>query len=173
MHKNLLKQFVLAFVAGAVLFGANAAAQTKKTGKKAATKTIGQTTSGVIYEADADLLNQMREQISVVESEQNWEMLDRKTAVNNSAKTMTAYVAQFKIDADGDSMIDVVVVYGKEAGEFYEIRGFDFPRPFENLKWVGSDVLQFDQWVNGSNGGRYRVNLKTGEIVAAGYLRSN
>lgn len=173
MHKNLLKQFVFAFIAGAILFGANAAAQTKKTGRKATNKTIEQTTPGVIYEADADLLNQMREQISIVESEQNWETLDRKTAVSNSAKTMTAYVAQFKIDEGSDALIDVVVVYGKEAGEFYEIRGFDVPRPFENLKWVGRDVVQFDQWVNGSNGGRYRVNLKTGEVIAAGYLRSN
>lgn len=70
-------------------------------------------------------------------------------------------------------MLEVVIVHDGKADRFYEIRGLDdFPwRPFSDLKWVSDDVLQFDQWVNPGNGGRYRVDLKSGTVVAAGYVR--
>lgn len=173
MHKRLLKQLIFAFAVGFLLFGFSAEAQTKRAKKKLIKQTIKQMDGKIIYEPDADLLKEMREQISIVESKKDWVEFNRQRLIINPSGNRSAYVAQFKIAPDGEALIDVVVVHDSATDKFYEIRGFNFPRPFENLKWTSDDALQFDQWVNPRNGGRYRVNLETGKIISAGYLRSN
>lgn len=144
-----------------------AEAQTKRPKTKTAAKAAA---DKIAYAPDADLLNELRDQIRVVESKKDWARFNRQSPATNKTASRSAYVAQFAIDADAENTIDVIVVYDKTADKYYEIRGFDFPRPFENLRWTSDDVLQFDQWVNPSRGGRYAVNLKTGNLVAAGYI---
>jgi hypothetical protein len=168
--KLLFKSFFALFI-GVSLLGVCAEAQTKK----AKNKTAEQGSDKIIYEPDADLLREMRGKVSVRLSKKDWAQFNRQSPVVNPKGTRSAYVAQFKIDGDTDNLMDVIVVNEKPGNKFYEIRGFDdFPwRPFDEIRWINNDVLQFEQWVNPHNGGRYRINLKTGKVVAAGYVRSN
>jgi len=166
----------LAVAVGVFVFGGFAKAQVKraKNGKtkqtKQADKIIG---DKIKYEPDTDLLKEIQEQITIVESKKDWARFNRQSPKINKSGTRAAYIAQFAIDSDKENLIDVIVVHNSEDDKFYEIRGFDFPRPFDELKWTSDDVLEFEQWVNPHNGGRYAINLRTGKIVAAGYLRNN
>ncbi len=169
-------QMFLVVAVGVFVFGGFAEAQVKraKNGKTKQTKQAGKTASDKIkYEPDADLFKEMQAQITVVESKKDWARFNRQSPKTNKSGTRAAYIAQFAIDADKENLIDVIVVRDAATDKFYEIRGFDFPRPFNKLKWIDDDTLEFEQWVNPSNGGRYRVNVQTGKVVAAGYVRSN
>ncbi len=169
-------QMFLAFAVGVFVFGGFAEAQVKraKNGKTKQTKQAGKTASDKNeYQPDADLLKEMQAQITVVESKKDWARFNRQSPIVNKSGTRSAYLAQFAIDADKENLIDVIVVRDAATDKFYEIRGFDFPRPFDRLKWTGDDTLEFEQGVNPHNGGRYRVNVQTGKVVAAGYVRSN
>lgn len=150
-------------------------AQTKRPKRKTPAPTAAAIEAKVIYEPDADLLREMREKVRVVKSKKDWAEFDRQSPIVNPAKTRTAYVARFKTKNETDELFDVIVVHDAGDDKFYEIRGIeDFPwRPLSDLKWISADVLQFEQWINLTNGGRYRVNLKAGKIVAAGFVRSN
>ena len=154
------------------LFINSAAAQTKRPKKKTPVK---QTSDKIIYEPDAEMLREMQSKVKVIESKQDWAKFDRQSPIVNPSKTRSAYVAQFKTAAETNATLDVIVIYDSATDKFYEIRGIeDFPwRPFSDFKWISDDALEFDQWINPTNGGRYRVNVKTGKIVAAGYVRSN
>lgn len=150
-------------------------AQANRSAKKSAKQSSPQVSEKIVYKPDAELLREMRDKVRVVASKQNWAKFDRQRPINNPGKTRSVYVAQFKLENQPDAMLDVIVVYDSPIDKFYEIRGFeDFPwRPFSDFKWIGNDVLQFEQWVNPHSGGRYQVNLKTKKVVAAGYVRSN
>lgn len=158
-----------------LLIGVAVSAQTNGAKNKRTKPTGMPMSEKIIYEPDADLLREMQEKVRVVESKKDWARFDRQAPIVNSGKNRSAYIAQFKMENDADAMLDVIVVHDKGSDKFYEIRGVeDFPwRPFSEIKWISNDVLQFEQWVNPNNGGRYQVNLKTGKVVAAGYVRSN
>ncbi|MDQ3064457.1 MAG: hypothetical protein M3R14_16570 [Acidobacteriota bacterium] len=174
---DFLRQAIFALFIGVVVFGNFAEAQTKRpknNGTKPAKPTkqaIKQIRDKVRYDADADLLKAMQEQFKIVESKKDWTQLNRQSPATSKNKIRSAYIAQFEIEAGTNAMIDVIVVHDSSTDKFYEICGFDFPRPFDNLIWINDDTLQFDQWINPQRGGRYQVNLKTGKIVAAGYLQ--
>lgn len=168
---NNLWRVLLAFFVGVFVFANYAGAQTKR--PQPTRQITKQMKDGVKYEPDGGLLKEMRSQISVVESKKDWKQFKRQSPTVNKSGSRSAYIAQFAIEPGGEALIDVMIVYEKSSDKFYEIRGFDFPRPFVELKWTSDDVLQFEQWVNPTNGGRYAVNVKTGEIVSAGYVRSN
>jgi hypothetical protein len=170
---NNFRRVFLAFAAGVFVFGNYAEAQTKRPPRKPAEQITKRMKDAIKYEPDAALLREMQAQISVVESKKDWKQFNRQSPAVNKSGNRSAYIAQFAIDESGEAMIDVVVVYEKSRDRFYEIRGFDFPRPFERLKWTGDDVLQFEQWVNPTSGGRYTINVQTGKVVSAGYVRSN
>jgi len=166
----------LGFAVGVFFFGGFAEAQVKraKNGKMKQTKPANKIMDNKIrYESDANLLKEMQAQITVVESKKDWVRFNRQSPIVNKSGTRSAYIAQFAIDANEENLIDVIIINDSATDKFYEIRVFDFPRPFDELKWIGDDTLEFEQWVNPHNGGRYRVNLKTGKVVAAGYVRSN
>lgn len=173
MHKKLLEQGFFWLVIGVFLFGISAEAQTKRPKKKTATQKVKQANDKIEYAPDAGLLKEMQAQITVVESKKDWAQFNRQSPTTNKSGNRAAYIAQFAIDADKENLIDVIVINDSATDKFYEIRGFDFPRSFDELKWIGEDTLEFEQWVNPHNGGRYRVNVQTGKVVAAGYVRSN
>ncbi len=171
-----MKRTFFIFLVFSFFLNGAAAAQTKRPKKKTVPKPAAvQTNDQIIYEPDAEMLRDMQSKVRVVESKKDWAQFNRQAPVVNSANTRSAYIAQFKLENDPQAMLDVIVVDDKASGKMYEIRGIeDFPwRPFSDFKWISNDVLQFEQWVNPNNGGRYQVNLKTGKIVAAGYVRSN
>lgn len=170
---NNLWQVLLAFAIGVFVFGNFAEAQTARANKRPKAKKVQQANDNVEYAPDADLLKEMQAQITIVESKKDWKQINRQSPTVNKPGSRSAYVAQFAIEENNEALIDVIVVYEKSSDKFYEIRGFDFPRPFEELKWTSNDILDFEQWVNPHNGGRYAVNVKTGKIVRAGYVRSN
>lgn len=170
---NNLWQVLLAFAIGVFVFGNLAEAQTERPNKKPKAQKVQQANDNIEYAPDADLLKEMQAQITIVESKKDWKQINRQSPTVNKPGSRSAYVAQFAIEENNEALIDVIVVYEKSSDKFYEIRGFDFPRPFEELKWTSNDILDFEQWVNPHNGGRYAVNVKTGKIVRAGYVRSN
>lgn len=173
---NIVNNFRLvlsAFVVGVFVFGNFAEAQTKHPKKKPTKQMTKQTNDKIRYAPDADLLKEMQAQITIVESKKDWKQFNRQSPTINKSGNRSAYIAQFGIEEDEEAMIDVIVVYEKSSDKFYEIRGFDFPRPFDELKWRNDDVLEFEQWVNPHNGGRYVLDFNTGKIVSAGYVRSN
>ena len=158
------------FLVGAV------SAQTKRPKKKTPPKPAKvQMNDEIIYEPDAEMLSDMRKRVRVVESKKDWARFNRQAPIVNSDNSRSVYIAQFRLENEPEAMLDVIVVADEASGKMYEIRGIeDFPwRPFSDFKWISNDVLQFEQWVNPTSGGRYQVNLKTGKIVAAGYVRSN
>lgn len=174
---NFLRQAIFALFIAVLVFGNFAEAQTKRPKNnrtkqlKPTKQAIKQTDNKVRYNADTDLLKAMQEQVKVVESKKDWTQFNRQSPAAGKNKIRSAYIAQFAIEADTGATIDVIVVHNFSTDKFYEIRGFDFPRPFDDLIWINDDTLQFDQWVNPQRGGRYQVNLKTEKIVAAGYLQ--
>jgi len=169
---NNFQMVLLAFIVGIFVFGNYAEAQTKRPKKKTSTQKMKQADNQIEYAPDVDLLKEMQAQISVVESKKDWKQFNRQSPTVNKSGSRSAYIAQFAIEENNEALIDVIVVYEKSSDKFYDIRGFDFPRPFDELKWTSDDVLQFEQWVNPHNGGRYAVNLKTGKVVSAGYVKS-
>ena len=168
---NNFWRVLLAFFVSVFVFGNYAEAQMKR--PQPTRQITKQMKNGVKYEPDGGLLKEMWSRISVVESKKDWKQFKRQRPTLNKSGSRSAYIAQFAIEPGGEALIDVIVVYEKSSGKFYELRGFDFPRPFVELKWTSDDVLQFEQWVNPTNGGRYAINVKRGEIVSAGYVRSN
>lgn len=170
-----MKRIFFVFLIFSFLLNGAVSAQTKRPKKKTTSKPPKvQMSDGIFYEPDAEMLRDMQTKVRVVESKKDWAQFNRQSPIVNSDNTRSAYIAQFKMENQPEAMLDVIVVADEASGKMYEIRGIeDFPwRPFSDFKWVSKDVLQFEQWINPNNGGRYRVNLKTGEIVAAGYVRS-
>jgi len=170
---NNLWGVLLAFIVGVGVFGNVTEAQTKRPKKKPTAQKLNQANDKIEYAPDADLLKKMQVQIMVVKSKKDWKQFNRQRPIVNKSGSRSAYIVEFAIEENNKAMIDVIVIYEKSSDKFYEIRGFDFPRPFDELKWTSNDVLEFEQWVNPHNGGRYMVNLKTGKVVSAGYVRSN
>lgn len=174
---QILFIFVLTFALGAMTIAAQSKRPKIKTSKTA--KTVKpKIVDKIVYEPDADLLKETGEKVSVVEANNDWAQFNRQRPINNSSGTWTAYIAQYPLksaDAPENTLFDVIVVHDTKNDKFYKIQGFDdFNwRPFSEIKWTSADVLQFEQWVNPHNGGRYSVNVKTGKLVAAGYVRSN
>lgn len=171
MQSALLIKTFFAFIVSVCLLGIVVEAQVKKTKNR----TTEMTSDKITYEPDAELLAETRKKVSVAASKKGWAQFNRQSPATNPNATRSAYVAQFKIKDDAENLMNVIVVYEKSSDKFFEIRGFDdFPwRPFSEIRWIDNDVLQFELWVNPHNGGRYRVNSKTGKVVAAGYVRSN
>jgi len=122
------------------------------------------------YTPDAEMLKELRKTISIVESKRDWAKFNRQRPITNKNRTRSAYLAGFKIEDDIDNLLEVIVVSDAGTNKFYEIRGFAFPRPMENLVWQSNEVLVFDQWLNPNRGGRYAVNLKTKKLVAFGFI---
>lgn len=179
MHVILTAALFFAAVAAVLPFGCSPIYAQKMRSKTKRVKPVKKTNQPVenkiIYEPDAELLETLRAKVTVVESKKDWAQFDRQRPIGNSDGTRTAYIAKFKLKDEPDAFADVIVVYEKAADKFYEIRGIDdFPwRPFDQIKWTSADVLEFEQWVNPHNGGRYAVNVKTGKIERAGYVRNN
>ena len=170
-----MKFLSLTFLACVLFFSDASAQEAQRPPEKSPKRATVATNEKISYQPDADLLREMRKKVRVVESKRDWAKLDRQRPVGNAKRTRSAYIAQFKLLNEPDAMLDVIVVHLAANDKFYEIRGIDdFPwRPFSDFKWLGEDILQFEQWVNPNNGGRYQVNLKTGKLIAAGYVRSN
>ncbi len=178
MHKILTVALFFAAVAVVLPFAcssAQAQKTTTKTKRIKPKKTIQPIEDKIIYEPDAELLETLRAKVTVVESKKDWAQFNRQRPIGNSDGTRTAYVAQFKMKDEPDALFDVIIFSDAATGKTYEIRGIDeFAwRPFDEIKWTSADVLEFEQWVNPHNGGRYAVNVKTGKIERAGYVRSN
>lgn len=178
MQKITRAARLLAFAALALALGFSAAnaqtARAKNKNVKPIKKTIQKTDDKIVYEPDAEMLADLRGKVLLLESKKDWAQFNRQQPINNADGTRTAYVAQFKMKENPEATTDVIVVFEKASDKFYEIRGIeDFPwRPFDQIKWTSNEVLEFEQWVNPNNGGRYAVNVKTGKIVRAGYVRS-
>ena len=175
--KNL--NFIAVIFVCAAIFTATANGQITKS-KKAPTKkaikqTIKQTMKSdepkIKYTPDRGMLRELQSKVSVVESKKNWAKFNRQRPISNAQQTRSAYIAEFNEKTDDvEYSLEVIVVSDAATGKFYEIRGVEFPRPLENIRWLSNDVLIFDQWLNPHRGGRYTVDFKTGELVNFGFI---
>lgn len=168
MNTKIILVFVLPALAIAFC-RADVSAQMKKP-KKIVKQKIQIIETPVKYTADAEMFAELRDKISILESKQDWATFNRQRPIVNADRTRSAYIAAFEIDGAAENLRDVIVVRDARTDKFYEIRGLDFPRPFENLAWQSNDVLIFDQWLNPNRGGRYAVDFRLGKLVAFGTL---
>lgn len=90
--------------------------------------------------------------------------------VTNRIKTFQAFTVlqSLRKTEFGTSVIDRILFFDVRRNQLYEIRGLPREdRPYDSLKTIGGDVLQFDHWESPHYGIRYKVNLRQKKITSA------
>ncbi len=113
-----------------------------------------------------DMLAEMQEAVKLVEAQPSAKA-KRTHIARNANRTYEAFTLDVPIDGDADNLRESIFVEDKRQGKIYEVRGFDFPRPFADLAWSGNDTLVFDQWMQPRTGVHYAINVRQGKIIAA------
>lgn len=113
-----------------------------------------------------DMLAEMQEGVKLVETQTDAKA-KRAHLTRNASHTYEAFTLDVPIDGDADNTRETIFVEDKRAGKIYEVRGFDFPRPFAALAWSGNDTLVFDQWMQPRTGVHYAINVRQGKLTAA------
>ncbi|HEX8144121.1 MAG TPA: hypothetical protein VF553_16085 [Pyrinomonadaceae bacterium] len=91
----------------------------------------------------------------------------RAQVARNADGTYEAFVLQLPIDNDENNLRDTIFIEDRRSGKIYEVRGFDFPRPFTDLAWRGNRTLVFDQWMQPHYAVHYELGLGRGKLIAA------
>lgn len=182
MSEYWIKQIIFAVIISIFASGLTVFAQTKQaSNKKSVKKVKPQKLDCIVYEPDLELLREMQGKIRIIEAPQDWTRFDRQRPITNADGLRSAYIAKYQLKTENsgesseENLTDVIVFHNADNNKFYKISGVeDFPwRPQSELRWTSADVLEFEQWVNPDNGGRYAVNVKTGKVERAGFVRSN
>jgi hypothetical protein len=113
-----------------------------------------------------DMLAEMQEAVKLVEAQPDAKS-KRTHIARNASHTYEAFTLEVPIDSDANNVRETIFVEDKREGKLYEVRGFDFPRPFADLIWSGNDTLVFDQWMQPRKGVHYAVNVRQGKLTAA------
>jgi len=112
------------------------------------------------------LLSEMQASVTLVEVQPDLK-LKRAQVARNASRTYEAFVLTVPIDGDENNLREVIFIEDKRKGKTYEVRGFDFPRPFTDLAWRGSHTLVFDQWMQPHYAVHYEINLRRSSLTAA------
>lgn len=90
---------------------------------------------------------------------------NRLSSISNSGRTYEAFtsLAQF----NREYLRDHIYFADLRARRVFEIRGLPEPhRPFDSLRFVSDDTLEFDRWTSPHHGIRYRVNVRQKLLVS-------
>lgn len=122
-----------------------------------------------------DLLAEMRDALTLVEAQPDAPeaKAKRSNVARNRTGSYTAFTLEVPIDNDANNTREVIFIEDKGQGKIYEVRGFDFSRPFANLAWSDKDTLVFDQWMQPHHGVHYAFNMRQKKLVAAAPYRDN
>lgn len=119
------------------------------------------------HERLGDMLSEMRDTVTLVEAQPQTKA-QRSNVTRNASRTYEAFTLDIPINDDENNLRTVIFIEDKRKGKIYEVRGFDFPRPFTNLAWKNNSTLVFDQWMQPRYAVHYEINAARGKLVAAG-----
>lgn len=114
----------------------------------------------------ADLMTEMRDGVALVDARAGAKA-KRANVSRNARGSYEAFTQEVPIDGDENNVREVIFIEDKRKGKTYEVRGFDFPRPFTDFAWRGNDTLIFDQWMQPHYAVHYEINVRRGKLVAA------
>lgn len=114
----------------------------------------------------ADLMPEMRDAVALVEATPGTKA-KRANISRNARGTYEAFTLEVPIDGDENNVREVIFIEDRRRGKIYEVRGYDFPRPFTDFAWRGNDTLIFDQWMQPHYAVHYEIDVRRGKLVAA------
>ncbi|MBA2733307.1 MAG: hypothetical protein H0U54_10500, partial [Acidobacteria bacterium] len=76
-----------------------------------------------------DLLAEMKDTVELVEAQPS-ATAKRANVARNRSGTYEAFTLDVPIDGDENNVRETIFIQDKRQGKIYEVRGFDFPRPF-------------------------------------------
>lgn len=115
----------------------------------------------------SDMLSEMQDSVTLVEAQPKTKA-KRANIARNASGTYEAFTLDVPIDGDENNVRETIFVEDKRQGKIYEVRGFDFPRPFADLAWTNETTLIFDQRMQPRYAVHYAINVRQGKLVAAG-----
>lgn len=113
-----------------------------------------------------DLLAEMQKSVTLAKAQPKAKAR-RANIARNASRTYEAFTLEVPIDGAADNVRDVIFVEDKRQGKIYEVRGFDFPRPFADLAWKDNDTLVFDQWMQPRYAVHYAIDVMQRKLIAA------
>lgn len=114
----------------------------------------------------ANMLPEMQDSVTLVEV-QPQAKARRASVARNARRTYEAYLLEVPLNNESNNLHEVIFIEDKRSGKIYEVRGFDFPRPFTDLVWRGDNTLVFDQWMQPHYAVHYEINVAQGKLVVA------
>ncbi len=116
------------------------------------------------------LLAEMREAVTLIEAQPDAKA-KRSNVARNRTRSYTAFTLEVPINGDANNTREVIFIEDRRQEKIYEVRGFDFPRPFTDLAWSDKDTLVFDQWTQPNYAVHYALNVRQKKLVAAAPFR--
>jgi hypothetical protein len=118
------------------------------------------------------LLAEMRDAVTLVEAKPDAKA-KRSNVARNRAGSYIAFTLEVPIEGGEGSTREVIFIEHQRLGKIYEVRGFDFPRPFADLAWRDNHTLVFDQWMQPHYAVHYALNMQHKKLVAAAPFRDD
>ncbi len=116
------------------------------------------------------LLAEMRDAVTLIEAQPDAKA-KRSNVVRNRKGNYIAFTLDIPIEGAADNTREVIFIENKRQGKIYEVRGFDFPRPFANLAWRDNNTLVFDQWMQPHHSVHYALDMQQQRLIAAAPFR--
>lgn len=113
-----------------------------------------------------DLLTEMQDVVRLAETKTKANAKHANVA-RNASGTYEAFTLDVPIDGDENNLRETIFVEDKRQGKIYELKGYEFPRPFANLAWSNNNTLVFDQWMQPHSGVHYGVDVSRNKLIAA------
>ena len=113
-----------------------------------------------------DFLSEMQDSVTLVETKLKPDA-KRGNVTRNAARTYEAFTLDVPIEGAEDNTREVIFIEDTKGKKIYEVKGFDFPRPFTDLAWSGNTTLVFDQWMQPQSGTHYGIDVRSRRLIAA------
>lgn len=113
-----------------------------------------------------DLLAEMQDAVKLAETKTKANA-KRSNVARNASGTYEAFTLDVPIDGDENDVRETIFVEDKRQGKIYEVRGFDFPRPFADLAWTNETTLVFDQWMQPRSAAHYAIDVRQRKLISA------
>ncbi len=113
-----------------------------------------------------DLLTKMQDVMMLAETKTKANA-KRANVARNASGTYEAFTLDVPTEGDENNLREAIFVEDKRQRKIYELKGFDFPRPFADLAWSNNNTLIFDQWMQPHSGVHYGVDVSRNKLIAA------
>jgi hypothetical protein len=113
-----------------------------------------------------NLLAEMQDAVKLVEAQPSAKA-QRANVARNRSGTYEAFTLDVPIDGDENNVRETIFIQDRRRGKIYEVRGYEFPRPFADLAWTNETTLIFDQWMQPHYAVHYAIDVRRRKLVAA------